>query len=312
MTRRTVLGLVVVALLFVGVAVSFSDRLGWFARKEHTVNAQQRPLGKSDEEWRQLLTPEQFYVTRKRGTERAFTGEYWDTKDEGVYQCVCCGQPLFDSSAKYDSGTGWPSSEQRGLFWGSSLQTLFHENAQRVARIRSERPAALVSRFLIESNRLGLRHAGFEASEFESRLLGERLQFGKDAATNFQAAKFWQDIHPLDLGVLSVLVDKRATADDLAVHAGAEESHVWPAQRFNGQQMIALRRVQRRHVAVQLLDKLGHRRRPGVIDLHCELHDSVILAPYLGELKSPVCNVNYPAAEFVPVHRFGLTRCQPC
>ena len=109
MTRRTVFGLVVAALLFVGVAVSFSDRLGWFARKEHTVNAQQSPFGKSNEEWRQRLTPEQFHVTRERGTERAFTGEYWDTKNEGVYQCVCCGQPLFDSSAKYDSGTGWPS-----------------------------------------------------------------------------------------------------------------------------------------------------------------------------------------------------------
>ncbi|HEX7035975.1 MAG TPA: peptide-methionine (R)-S-oxide reductase MsrB [Pseudomonadales bacterium] len=64
---------------------------------------------KSDEEWRRELTPEQYAVARQAGTERAFTGKYWDTKTPGVYHCVCCGQPLFDSSAKYDSGTGWPS-----------------------------------------------------------------------------------------------------------------------------------------------------------------------------------------------------------
>ncbi len=66
-------------------------------------------VNKSDVEWRQMLTPEQFRVTRQKGTERAFTGVYWNTKDDGVYQCVCCGQPLFDAKTKFDSGTGWPS-----------------------------------------------------------------------------------------------------------------------------------------------------------------------------------------------------------
>jgi peptide-methionine (R)-S-oxide reductase len=66
-------------------------------------------VSKTDTEWRSELTPEQYEVTRQKGTERAFTGEHWDSKQEGVYHCVCCGQELFDSDTKYDSGTGWPS-----------------------------------------------------------------------------------------------------------------------------------------------------------------------------------------------------------
>jgi peptide-methionine (R)-S-oxide reductase len=64
---------------------------------------------KTEKEWREMLTPEQYEVTREKGTERAFTGKYHATKDKGEYRCVCCGNLLFSSEAKFDSGTGWPS-----------------------------------------------------------------------------------------------------------------------------------------------------------------------------------------------------------
>ena len=66
-------------------------------------------ITKSEKEWQEQLSPEQYYVTRKAGTEPAFTGKYWNAHDKGTYNCACCGAPLFESDTKFDSGTGWPS-----------------------------------------------------------------------------------------------------------------------------------------------------------------------------------------------------------
>jgi peptide-methionine (R)-S-oxide reductase len=76
---------------------------------------------KSEEDWKKQLSPEQYQVTRKAGTEPAFTGKYWKTKDPGVYTCVCCGEPLFSSETKFESGTGWPS------FWKPVEQSAIAE-----------------------------------------------------------------------------------------------------------------------------------------------------------------------------------------
>jgi peptide-methionine (R)-S-oxide reductase len=66
-------------------------------------------IAKPDEQWREQLSPEEYHVTREKGTEPAFSGRYWNSKTKGTYVCVCCGQPLFNSQTKYESGTGWPS-----------------------------------------------------------------------------------------------------------------------------------------------------------------------------------------------------------
>ena len=100
-----------------GTAVVQSSGGGGMAMK-----TQADRVVKTDEEWRAQLTPEQYRVTRQEGTERAFTGAYWDHHESGIYECVCCGQPLYSSEQKFDSGTGWPS------FWAP-----VHEEAVKTA-----------------------------------------------------------------------------------------------------------------------------------------------------------------------------------
>ena len=88
---------------------------------------------KTDEEWKQELTPEQYYVTRQKGTERPFTGEYWDNHQPGVYLCVACGNELFDSDTKFESGSGWPS------FWAPTEEgKIAEERDTSLGMIRTE------------------------------------------------------------------------------------------------------------------------------------------------------------------------------
>jgi len=82
-------------------------------------------ITKTDEQWREQLSDEQYQVTRQCGTEPAFSGKYWKSKDKGTYTCVCCGAPLFNSETKFDSGTGWPS------FWKPVDESAIAENTDR-------------------------------------------------------------------------------------------------------------------------------------------------------------------------------------
>jgi peptide-methionine (R)-S-oxide reductase len=92
------------------------------AKPDPTSTTMPDKVEKSDAEWREQLTPDQYYVTRQKGTEPAFTGEFWDHHEDGMYRCVCCGAELFASETKFDSGCGWPS------FYAAANDTIVDTN----------------------------------------------------------------------------------------------------------------------------------------------------------------------------------------
>ena len=92
-----------------------------------------KKIKKSEKEWKSLLDPETYYITREKGTERAFSGEYHNSKDNGIYSCVCCSQNLFDSDDKFDSGTGWPSYTKP-----ATEEAVFTETDQTFGMTRTE------------------------------------------------------------------------------------------------------------------------------------------------------------------------------
>lgn len=148
---------ILTAVLTLGVVLLISDPPG----ESDAEDLRKRAM--DDEIWKEKLTPLQFKVTRKKGTETAFTGEYWNHKEDGVYKCICCGQPLFDSETKYESGTGWPSfydiispdhideKSDRTLLWQQRTEVLCSKCDAHLGHVFPDGPQPTGLRYCINS-----------------------------------------------------------------------------------------------------------------------------------------------------------------